>query len=287
MPRPDLFALLAFLAAIPLIGQSTAPTVYYAGPGVTAPELLPANLTIPSSRDCKGLNGTVELTAVVDANGIPRNATVVRTTFGELGPLALKLFTEQRFKPGRHDGAPAAVGIETTFGLQTCFQHKRNSGGPEANMPTLRAHPVQSINLRSGPLAPVTAPDKATLPSEVSSPSLVRSVDPKVSSEPLAPVAVPRKATLPDGSSPPILVRSVDPKYTRRAGREKIEGICLLKVMIDANGVPQDVHVIKRLDPGLDKNAVQAVQKYRFVPCKKDGEPVACPITIQVNFRLY
>jgi outer membrane biosynthesis protein TonB len=40
------------------------------------------------------------------------------------------------------------------------------------------------------------------------------------------------------------------------------------------------------LEPGLDSNARDAVQQWRFSPCKKDGEPVACKMDIEVEYRL-
>jgi TonB family protein len=281
-----LLALLpAALIVVPLAGQSVAPTVYSAGPGVTAPELLPGDLPVALVRNCKGLSGTVDITAVVDAQGIPHDARVVRATLDELKPLALKLFTEQRFKPGTHDGSAAAVGIMTTFGLQTCFQHRRKSDGPEADLPALRAHPVQSINLRSGPLASVIAPEKAALPRVIPSAEAVRAREPEARPALPAPVLTPSPITSPDGITAPTLVRAVEPKYTRHARKENVQGLCLLKVTIGSNGVPLDVEVVKSLEPGL-KNAVEAVQKYRFEPCRKAGEAIDCTIHIEVNFKL-
>ena len=48
--------------------------VYAAGPGVTAPELLPLNLPpFPVAKCKKKVDGTVEISLLVDANGQPRN----------------------------------------------------------------------------------------------------------------------------------------------------------------------------------------------------------------------
>ncbi len=38
---------------------------------------------------------------------------------------------------------------------------------------------------------------------------------------------------------------------------------------------------------GLDEKAIEAVRRWRFDPSKKDGQPVAVLVDIQVNFRLY
>ena len=44
--------------------------------------------------------------------------------------------------------------------------------------------------------------------------------------------------------------------------------------------------VIRSLGLGLDEKAIQAVQKWKFVPGKKDGIPVKVRATVDVNFRL-
>jgi TonB family protein len=40
------------------------------------------------------------------------------------------------------------------------------------------------------------------------------------------------------------------------------------------------------IDPGLDRNAIDAIQQWRFKPGEKDGRPVTVLATIEVNFRL-
>jgi len=38
---------------------------------------------------------------------------------------------------------------------------------------------------------------------------------------------------------------------------------------------------------GLDAEAAEAVQQYRFAPATKEGKPVAARIHVQVDFRLH
>jgi periplasmic protein TonB len=38
---------------------------------------------------------------------------------------------------------------------------------------------------------------------------------------------------------------------------------------------------------GLDEQAVNAVERWKFEPAKKDGQPVPVMINVEVNFRLY
>jgi len=38
---------------------------------------------------------------------------------------------------------------------------------------------------------------------------------------------------------------------------------------------------------GLDQKAIEAVSRWRFDPGRRDGQPVAVLVDIQVNFRVY
>ncbi|HYV61022.1 MAG TPA: energy transducer TonB [Bryobacteraceae bacterium] len=55
---------------------------------------------------------------------------------------------------------------------------------------------------------------------------------------------------------------------------------------MDENGVPQEIKVIRSLGLGLDQKAIEAVQKWRFKPGRKDGKAVPVSANIEVNFRL-
>lgn len=90
------------------------------------------------------------------------------------------------------------------------------------------------------------------------------------------------------GDTPPSLVYSVDPEFSDEARRAKYQGICLIAVIVDAQGNPQNPRVVRALGMGLDEKAIEAVKKYKFRPALKGGKtPVPVQITIEVNFRLY
>jgi len=59
-----------------------------------------------------------------------------------------------------------------------------------------------------------------------------------------------------------------------------------LAVTINATGVVHAVSVVKRLEPGLEQNAVEAVNKWRFTPANKDGKPVAVQMEVEVRYSL-
>ena len=85
----------------------------------------------------------------------------------------------------------------------------------------------------------------------------------------------------------PKLVYAPDPEFTEKARRAKYQGVCVIAVIIDAQGNPERVQVVRHLGMGLDKKAVEAVKQYKFKPGTRLGKPVAVEANIEVNFRLY
>jgi protein TonB len=59
------------------------------------------------------------------------------------------------------------------------------------------------------------------------------------------------------GEGYPWLVSKVDPEYTEQARRTGLSGTVLLRTVIDENGVPTQVAVIRRLGSGLDEKAIE------------------------------
>src|SRR5258706_10626139 len=88
------------------------------------------------------------------------------------------------------------------------------------------------------------------------------------------------------GVSQPKLVSKVEPEYSEEARKAKWQGTVVLSLVVDDKGHPQQIKVAKSLGLGLDQKAIEAVEKWRFEPGKKDGKAVAVYATIEVNFRL-
>jgi periplasmic protein TonB len=90
------------------------------------------------------------------------------------------------------------------------------------------------------------------------------------------------------GVSAPVPIVSPEAEFSDEARRAKYQGVCLVSLIVDAQGNPQNPRVIRALGMGLDEKALEAVRKYKFKPAMKDGKtPVPVMITIEVNFRLY
>jgi TonB family protein len=86
--------------------------------------------------------------------------------------------------------------------------------------------------------------------------------------------------------SVPELISRVPAKYTDEARRAGIHGVVLLSATIDGRGRARDIEVERGLDPGLDQEAIKAVQQWRFKPGEQDGHPVRVNVHVEVTFNL-
>ncbi|HEY2469718.1 MAG TPA: energy transducer TonB [Terracidiphilus sp.] len=89
------------------------------------------------------------------------------------------------------------------------------------------------------------------------------------------------------GVTQPVPIFTPEAEFSDEARRQKYQGVCVISVIIDAQGYPRNLQLVRTLGMGLDQKALEAVQKYRFKPARKDGKPVAARMTVMVNFRLY
>src|SRR6202050_2858615 len=89
------------------------------------------------------------------------------------------------------------------------------------------------------------------------------------------------------GVSAPQLIFAPDPEFSDEARRAKYQGVCVVSLIVDAQGNPQRVQVVRHLGMGLDEKAVEAVRQYRFKPATLQGKPVPVEVNIEVNFRIY
>jgi len=89
------------------------------------------------------------------------------------------------------------------------------------------------------------------------------------------------------GVSPPRTLYDPEPEYSEEARQAKYQGTCVLWVIVGPDGRPHDVRIQRSLGMGLDEKAIEAVRHWKFEPARKDGQPVAVQINIEVNFRLY
>jgi TonB family protein len=249
--------------------------IYSAGPGVTAPELLPVNQPPIPDEKCKKkqrVDGKVVLSLLVDETGKPRNIMFLQPVGSDLDEFALRLAIGDRFKPGTHDGAPVVVAQSAEVDMHACAEEKTDDAGKKSYWLQLRSQPVQTFGALPEP------PEEAVLTTDTPTDIPVRT-DSKNADF---------KALKAEGRvTGPVILKHVVPQYSEEARRAKYQGVCLITLIVDAHGMPQNVHVTRGLGMGLDEKAVEAVRGFRFKPATKDGKPVASIATIEVNFRLY
>lgn len=95
-------------------------------------------------------------------------------------------------------------------------------------------------------------------------------------------------ATVGGRVSAPVPLFQPEAEFSDEARRAKYQGVCLVALIVDAQGNPQNVHIVRPLGMGLDEKAMEAVRKYKFKPAMRDGKtPVPVMVQVEVNFRLY
>jgi TonB family protein len=216
-------------------------------------------VNISTPKHCEELDGVVKFAAMIDTAGLPHELKPLDASDRRLVGFATEIVEALHFKPATVDGSPSAVAIELTVGLHTCAQREQHPENGDFYQFTLRAHPLIAMTVVAPPTEQKTA---AVAPAEIAT---VEHVGKRVS----API--------------PTVVTEPDIPVSRRFRKR---GPCFLGVTIDANGVPQNIHVVRGLDPELDSNAMEAVKNWRFKPALSDGSvPVAVEGTVVATFE--
>jgi TonB family protein len=237
--------------------------VYSSGPDLDPPTLLPHTDPVSPAEKCsKKLEGKVSLDLIVDSTGHAPNVTFVQPNGTVLDDLALVVAESDRFQPGTYRSSPVAFQRTIEMRLKACVQIAKDDTGKSMAKIKLRQWPEQKLA------------DPVEFRSEA---RFANHADPK--SMPVkhigTGVTAPRATFMPNA------------EFTEEARAKKIEGTCVLTLVVDAHGMPQDIHVSRKLDPGLDANAIAAVSRYRFKPAYQDGEPVPVMVSVEVRYALY
>jgi TonB family protein len=84
----------------------------------------------------------------------------------------------------------------------------------------------------------------------------------------------------------PSCVYCPNPKHSEEARIAKISGTVTLRIVIEPDGHPSDIQIVKMLSHGPDNLAVQAVQNWRFEPATRpDGKAVPTTVPIEIDFQ--
>ncbi len=88
------------------------------------------------------------------------------------------------------------------------------------------------------------------------------------------------------GVTAPKVIRKPEPTYSPEARSAGVQGSVLLRLVVDEQGIPTQISIIRPIGYGLDERAVEAIRQWRFEPGLKNGSPVKISANIEVNFRL-
>jgi protein TonB len=58
-------------------------------------------------------------------------------------------------------------------------------------------------------------------------------------------------------------------------------------LIVDEQGNPTHVKVVRPIGMGLDEKAREAVLQYKFKPAMKNGKPVKVDLYVDVNFQIF
>ena len=89
------------------------------------------------------------------------------------------------------------------------------------------------------------------------------------------------------GVTNPVCTVQVEPNYSDDARKARIQGVVLLAVTIQKDGSVETNQVLQGLGYGLDDEAKKVLNKWKCNPGRYNGQAVAVPIQIKINFHLY
>lgn len=117
--------------------------------------------------------------------------------------------------------------------------------------------------------------------------------------EQVAPVPVAETAKAPPKSEPVIedkiepprfgvsYLSNPAPEYPSMSRRLGEEGRVLMKVLVSAEGAAADVQIETSSGSSrLDRAAVNAVKQWRFIPAKKNNQPLSAYVLVPISFAL-
>jgi serine/threonine-protein kinase len=207
---------------------------------------------------------------------------------------------EEAPKPATGDAAPPAEPVAAVAETKA----ERTQASPPATLVQTppRATPVQTPppSVQSAPAKQKPAPQSTASAAAPATPSPAPSAKPETppqtapsvaeakpeparpAAEPPEPAPAPREPL----RTPPRPVQTAPAPYTPEALQKGIEGSVLLSVDIDEQGVPRRARVLRSLEPGLDRKAIESLAGWRFSPATEDGKPVASTANVEVNFSM-
>jgi TonB family protein len=256
-------------ASTPIPGAPSQPQkVYFDDHNLTPPSLIEPQTPFVEPQKCSGdYRGNVQLSLIIDEQGRPRDVVVTDPIGNDFDIFAVKLVEADRFAPGSIHGQSVPVGRTIAVALRACIVKQKDSDGKKTQTLHLSKRPEQK-------LAYAVVPEKDVF---------LNSASP---SRPLYNQADSLEKVGGAVSAPKAILQA-NASFSEYARKNKIQGTVVLTLIVDAHGLPQEVHVTRSLEPSLDQEAIAAVMRYRFHPAMKAGRPVSVQVSVEVRFKLY
>ncbi|TFG59204.1 MAG: energy transducer TonB [Spirochaetales bacterium] len=86
---------------------------------------------------------------------------------------------------------------------------------------------------------------------------------------------------------PAMAVEPILPAYPRKAREKGIEGTVLIRLHVDAKGIPQSAEIAASSGSDLlDTSALKAVKAVKFLPAFEGEKPIASEVVVPIRFVL-
>jgi len=86
----------------------------------------------------------------------------------------------------------------------------------------------------------------------------------------------------------PVVIRRPELQFEQctRGGKLRVGGIPILEAVIDADGAPRDVRLVKGIEPCIDAAFLDSIRQSRFKPGMYRGKPVPTIMNYTLHIHL-
>ncbi len=203
----------------------------------------------PSARQAR-IQGSIILTVHIDKSGDVESMQLV-SGHPMLAPAAIDAVKQWKYQPYLLNGEPVAV--ETTVTVNFTL-----AGGPAQG--TVGSVPGGIPEGEKSDIAPSSPADGPHF-------------------------AVPQRVRVSSGVAQGLLVSKVPPQYPQEAKDQRIQGVVVMRVIIDKEGNVADIQLISG-HPLLAPAAVDAVKQWKYKPYLLNQTPLEVNTQVTVNFTL-